>query len=130
MMHTDPIADFFTRLRNAAAVRKLELAMPYSRNKEALAKLLVKNEVLAEVKTEGKGIDKVLLVKLPAVEGALFCNYKRVSKPGQRIYVRADKVHSVQQGFGLALISTSKGIMTDKEARKAKLGGELIAEIW
>lgn len=129
MAHSDPISDFFTRLRNAVAIGHDGLSMPYSKQKEVVAKVLMKEDILSDVRHEGSGTKKTLLLKLPAGE-AIYHNYKRISKPGQRIYVTANKVLPVQNGFGLSIISTSKGIMTDKEARKVKLGGELIVEIW
>ncbi|OGC82943.1 MAG: 30S ribosomal protein S8 [Candidatus Abawacabacteria bacterium RIFCSPHIGHO2_01_FULL_46_8] len=129
MSHSDPIADLFTRLRNAAAVGHASLSVPHSKQKEILAKTLVREDVLVEAKVEGKGVEKVLLLKLPA-KGTAYLHYKRISKPGQRIYIQVDRIKRIQNGLGLALISTSKGIMTDQEARKAKMGGELLVEIW
>lgn len=119
----DPIADMLTRIRNAQAVRKETVSIPLSKMKLVLAKILKKEGYLEKVKKKEREI--IVKLKQDGIEGL-----KRVSKPGQRIYVEKDKVPKVRQGFGMAVISTSQGLMTDKEARKKKLGGEVICEIW
>ncbi len=128
---TDPITDMLNRIRNAEAVQKPDVSMPYSNIKNEIAMILAKEQFLGEVKKMAKGKAKVLKIQLkydngvPAIEGA-----KRVSKPGQRIYVGNESIKRVKGGFGLSIISTPKGLMTGVEAKRAKLGGEVLLEVW
>jgi small subunit ribosomal protein S8 len=129
---TDPIADMLTRLRNASAVHLPEARMPHSRVKAALAEVLAKEGFIAKaVKDENDGkADLVISLrygedKLPALQGLA-----RVSRPGQRIYVPKQKVPRVRQGLGIAVLSTPSGLMTDRQARKAGVGGEVICTVW
>jgi len=130
-MFTDPIADMLTRIRNAQAAKKSDLVLPYSKFKRHLAELLLKEGFIASV---GEVADKHKMLKInlkysPSGE-AVIGGIKRVSKPGQRIYLAADKLPRTNSGFGLTVVSTSKGLMTDKEARKAKVGGEVVCQVW
>src|SRR5262245_24527038 len=115
-MNTDPITDMVNRIRNAQAVRKAEVFLPFSNLKNEVAKLLSKNGFVGEVKEAKKGKAKVLKIALkydsglPALEGA-----KRVSKPGQRIYAKIHEIKKVRGGFGVSIISTPKGLMTGVE---------------
>ena len=128
---TDPITDMLNRIRNAQAVGKTEVVLPSSNLKNEIAEILNREGFLGEVKKIKKGKSNWLKIVLkyesgiPAIEGV-----KRVSKPGQRIYVKANDIKKVKGGFGKAIISTPKGLMTDKDAKKAKLGGEVLLEIW
>ena len=128
---TDPITDMLNQIKNAEAVGKTEVVLHFSKLKNEIAMLLAKENFLGEVKKVAKGKSKSLRVVLkydngvPAIEGL-----KRISKPGQRIYTSADAIKKVRGGFGLAIISTPKGLMTNTEARKAKLGGEVLLEVW
>ena len=128
---TDPIADMLNRIRNAQAVLKETVDIPISNLKYEVAKILEKGGFVSGVEKKGKKAKKVIEItlkyneKIPVISGL-----KRISKPGQRIYKRAKELKSVKGGYGIAIISTSKGLMTDKEARKQKLGGEVICEIW
>ncbi len=128
---TDPIADMLTRIRNAQAVSKPEVSVPFSKIKYQILKILEKENFVEKIEKKGRGIKKKIRIvlkydhKLPVISGL-----KRISKPGQRIYLPAKKIKSVRGGFGIAIVSTSQGLMTDKEARKKKLGGEIICEIW
>ena len=130
-MYTDPISDMLTRIRNASLARKAEVALPYSKFKHNLADLLSKEGFLGGVKTEGTQ-PKMLLIQMKYSEmgEAVISGIKRVSKPGQRIYLAADKLPRTNSGFGLTVISTSRGLLTDKEARKARVGGEVVCQIW
>lgn len=127
----DPITDMLNRIRNAAAVGKPEVLIPFSKLKNEIAVALAKENFVGEVKKTAKG--KVKLIKislnyengLPKIEGA-----RRISKPGQRIYIKANEIKKVRQGFGISIISTPKGLMTGKEAKRAKMGGEALLEIW
>jgi small subunit ribosomal protein S8 len=130
-MFTDPIADMLTRIRNATAAKKSELVLPYSKFKANLAKLLLKEGFISGV-NELTADHKMLQINLKyASDGQpVIGGIKRVSKPGQRIYLPSDKIPRTNSGYGLTVVSTSKGLMTDKEARKAKVGGEVVCQVW
>ncbi len=122
---TDPISDFLARIRNAQMARKFDLEVPYSKEKHRIAEVMKKNDFLPSVKKDDTGKFSVLRLELPEKRLTL----KRVSSPGQRIYVKAEEIRKVLNGFGIAVISTSKGIMTGYEARSKNLGGEYLCEI-
>lgn len=135
-MNTDPIADMLTRIRNAVAVHKTEVVLPYSKLKAEVAKILEANgfilsaEKIDEVK-DGKNIGGELKIKLKYLgERPVINELRRVSKPGRRIYAKSDNLPVVLNNLGLAIISTSHGLMTNKEAKKAGLGGEVICEVY
>src|SRR6185312_2274234 len=129
-MFTDPISDMLTRIRNAAATRKSEVVMPYSKLKHNLANILHKEGYVAGVKVrEGALKELEITLKYDGSESVL-TDFKRISKPGQRIYVPMDRIPRANGGLGITILSTSKGLMTDKEARKQKYGGEVICQIW
>ncbi|MES2014590.1 MAG: 30S ribosomal protein S8 [Patescibacteria group bacterium] len=132
MMITDPIGDFIVRLKNATAVRKATVAVPFSKLKLAVSLTLKKAGYLGEIKEEGSGVSKVLVVELlygaegnPRINGV-----KRISKPGRRLYAKAREVFPVKYGKGLMVLSTPQGIVTDREARQNRLGGETLFKIW
>ena len=130
-MFTDPIADMLTRIRNAAAAQKSELVLPFSKFKSNLAKLLLKEGFISGV-SEGSGVHKMLQITLkysPAGESVI-AGIKRVSKPGQRIYLSSEKLPRTNSGYGITVVSTSKGLMTDRQARKTKVGGEVVCQVW
>lgn len=123
----DPIADFLTRIRNAQMAGQSEVSVPYSKLKEQMAQVMLKNKFLQAVNTadvEGKKF-KNLVLTLPEKTLTL----KRVSKPGQRIYVGSQEVRRVLNGLGIAIVSTSKGVITGYEARTLGVGGELLCEV-
>jgi len=128
---TDPITDMLNQIRNAQAVGKAEVVLPFSNLKNEVLMLLSKENFLGEIKKIAKGKSKVLKITLkydngiPAIE-----DVKRVSKPGQRIYAGFEGLKKVKGGFGISIVSTPKGLMTNNEARKAKLGGEVLLEVW
>jgi small subunit ribosomal protein S8 len=129
---TDPIADMFAQIMNAQKVRAETVDIPHSRNKEAIAKLLVEEgyvEKIDVLKRMDKKFIRLGLKYTPAKQGVIK-TLKRISKPGRRIYANARSLPRVQSGFGTALISTSKGVMTDTSARAKKLGGEVVANVW
>ena len=129
-MMTDPIADMLTRIRNAVAINKPEVILPYSKIKHGIAKILVKEGYLEDVeKLENKFSDLRLVLKYNE-KVPVISHIKRVSKPGRRVYVGRDKVPYVLNDLGIAVLSTSRGVMTNKQARRSKIGGELICEIW
>ena len=128
---TDPISDMINRIKNAQGVQKQTLEIPFSNVKYEIAKILDKEGFIEKIETKGRKVKKVIEIelkyqdKVPAILGI-----KKISKPGQRIYLGYRKIKRVRGGYGTAVISTPKGLMTDKEARKKKLGGEVIFEIW
>lgn len=129
-MLTDPISDMLTRIKNAYAAHKDEVVLPSSKIKLAIANLLKNNGYLFEVAEEGDK-KKNLRLKLSYKRNeAAVTNVKRVSKPGRRVYASAKELPSVLSGFGIAVVSTPKGIMTNKDARKMNVGGEIICEIY
>jgi small subunit ribosomal protein S8 len=131
-MMTDPIADMLTRIRNAALARHDRTEVPSSRLKEAVAKILKSEGFIADVRpTEGEGEKKLTIVlkygrdRQSAIDGV-----RRVSRPGRRVYVRHDRIPRVLSGLGISILSTSHGLMSDREARHRKIGGELLCEVW
>ena len=130
-MNIDQIADMLTRIRNAQQAKKADVAMPSSKFKLALAKLLNKNNYVGEVVTYSEGNKNYLKIRLKYLNGApAIKGLKRVSKQGQRIYMNKGELPIVKNGYGMAVISTSQGLLTDRSARKKGLGGEVICEIW
>lgn len=129
MSMTDPIADMFTRIRNAAALKRTTVEVPHSKLKESVAKVLKAEGYLSAVSTDKAG--RLLTLELTTdgdrikLEGI-----DRSSKPGRRLYLGAGDLPKVREGIGVAIVSTSRGVMTAKEARKKKLGGELMAEVY
>ena len=132
MVMTDPIADMLTRIRNATTVKHRQVEIPASNVKKAIAKILLEEGFIKgyEVKEDGKqGIIKIEL-KYTQGQEKVISGLKRISKPGLRVYVNKDQIPKVLGGLGIAIISTSKGIMTDAQARKENVGGEVICYIW
>lgn len=131
LQSTDPIADLLTRIRNANMVQKTEVRVPSSKLKKVVAEQLKKNGYLADVKVEA-GTPRDILVVTIAKDGenSTFTELTRLSKPGRRLYVAASDIPRVKSGRGIVLISTSKGVMTGREAVKQKLGGELLMKIY
>ena len=129
---TDTIADMLTRIRNANAMRYIEVSVPASKLKEELARILKEEGFIEDYKIVKKDVQGtiVLTLKYGKNKERVISGLKRISKPGLRVYVKAEELPSVLNGLGIAIISTSKGIMTDKEARKQSLGGEVLAYIW
>ena len=132
MNTTDPIADMLTRIRNANTAKHQTVDIPASNMKKAIAEILVREgyiKSVEEIKDEKQGILRITL-KYQENGERVISGLKRISKPGLRIYASKDEIPQVLNGLGTALISTSKGIKTDKEARKENLGGEVLAYIW
>lgn len=131
MVSTDPVSDMLTRIRNAIAVGKSEVSLPHSKIKQSVAELLKKSGFLSEVKVDGKGIYKKVVIQINSeAENARITEISRLSRPGRRLYAKAKDIPVVMQGRGLVIVSTSKGIMTGDEAKKAKIGGELICKVY
>ena len=131
-MNADPIADMLTRIRNANALHYDTVSMPYSKMKNEIAEILRKEGFLSAVAVDGEGAKKQLTLTIkygPAGEKVI-SGLRRISKPGLRVTMEADKLPRVLGGLGIAIISTSKGLLTDAEARKAKVGGEVLCYVW
>ena len=131
-MVNDPVGDFIIRLTNAGAIKKATVSVPFSAFKMAIAEKLKDAGFIANIEKKGKKVKKTLEVALKYdAQGDHFIQgVKRVSKPGRRLYTSASKVVSVRYGHGALILSTSRGVMTDKEARKERVGGEALFEIW
>jgi small subunit ribosomal protein S8 len=135
MQITDPIADMLTRIRNANSVQHDKVDIPASRMKKAIAQILksegfVKDfDVIKKDESDVQGAIRVVL-KYGANQEKVITGLKRISKPGLKVYVKSEQLPKVLGGLGVALISTSQGVMTDKQARKANLGGEVLAYVW
>ncbi|MDA8303172.1 MAG: 30S ribosomal protein S8 [Actinomycetota bacterium] len=134
MAMTDPIADMLTRLRNANVARHETVRMPSSKLKEALAAILLKEgyiaafRVVADDKRPGRILE--VTMKYTADRSTTISGLRRISKPGLRVYMRADRMPRVLGGLGVAVVSTSQGLMTDREARKRRVGGEVLCYVW
>ena len=130
-MMTDPIADMLTRIRNGALARHEAVEMPHSKLKEHLAGVLKGAGYIDDVRVSDEDPKVLTLVlrygrdKVSAIDGL-----RRVSTPGRRVYVRHDRIGKVCSGMGISILSTSRGVMTDREARKQRVGGELLCEVW
>lgn len=130
-MVTDPIADFITQLKNAGAVGKREVSLPFSQFKMAVAEKLKQSGYVTSVDKKGKKVKKTLEVALKYVDGKhAIADVKRISKPGRRMYRSVSEIHPVRYGRGILILSTPNGVKTDAEARKEKVGGEALFEIW
>lgn len=128
-MFNDSISDLLTRIRNANTARKRLVVMPYSKMKQQVAEILQANGFLESVKVSADGGFKSLELSLPA-DPETITSLIRVSKPGRRVYTSVADIPLVLGGRGLVIISTSSGVMTGRDARKAGLGGELICKVW
>jgi len=130
---TDPISDMFTRIRNASLVQAMAVEMPASKQKLALAELLRNEGFISSFETKDLGSPqqrmRVVLKYGPRGEKVIQ-GIQRISRPGLRVYRPAKKTPRVKGGLGVAIVSTSKGLMTDRQARKSNLGGEIIAQVW
>jgi small subunit ribosomal protein S8 len=129
---TDPIADMLTRIRNASSARHRELTLPSSRVKREIARILAEEGFIESYGTAQDGVQELLNVRLKYVEGRtpVVSGIKRISKPGLRVYARKTEIPRVLGGLGLAILSTSHGIMTGQQARKLNLGGEVLCYVW
>jgi small subunit ribosomal protein S8 len=131
MTSTDPIADMLTRVRNAINVRKNVVTLPHSKVKESVALLLKENNFIDEVKVTDAPVGKSLKLTINSdTTNARITEITRLSKPGRRAYVGSDKIPVIKRGRGLVIISTSKGLMTGDQARKERIGGELICQVY
>jgi len=128
---TDPIADLLTRIRNASLAKKRRVEIPSSKMKLSLVEILKQQNFIEEYNLVEDNKQNVIDVKLKYIDGkAVISGLKKISKPGLRVYEGADTLPRVLNGLGIAVISTSKGLMTEKQARKESIGGEVICHIW
>ena len=131
MVMTDPIADMLTRIRNANQMRHEKVDMPASKLKKEVLELLKKEGYITHVQVIKSSVQDTLRVTLKYMQkDRVIKGLKRISKPGLRVYVKTSEIPKVLNGLGIAVISTSNGIMTDREARKQKVGGEILAYVW
>jgi len=131
---TDPIADMLTRIRNASRARHQTVAVPWSRVKENIIKILIDEGYLKDLKkvkgVRGGGEELVVQLKFDRENRPIISGMKRVSSPGRRVYVGAKAMTPVRKGLGIHILSTPKGIIVDREAQRAGVGGELICSVW
>ena len=129
---TDPIADMLTRIRNASAARHKELSLPSSKVKREIARILAEEGFIESFDTEPDGVQEKLTLRLKYVEGRtpVVTGLKRISKPGLRVYAKSTEIPRVLGGLGISVLSTSQGLMTDREARKRRVGGEILCYVW
>ena len=130
MMVTDPIADMLTRVRNAVRAKHETVDIPASKEKLQIAEILKKEGYIEGFEVKGEEKKTITLTLKYVKNGQVISGIKRVSKPGLRVYAQADKLPRVLNGLGIAIVSTSKGVMTDKEAKALHVGGEVLAYIW
>ncbi len=132
MQITDPVADMLTRIRNANSAKHDTVDVPASNLKKAIAQILVDEGYVKEFQVQDDGTQGVIHITLKYLPGKekVITGLRRVSKPGLRVYAGADELPRVLKGLGIAIISTSKGVMTDKKARESHVGGEVLAFVW
>ncbi|MFA5766611.1 MAG: 30S ribosomal protein S8 [Candidatus Paceibacterota bacterium] len=130
-MMTDPVTDMLNRIKNAQASQKEGVVIPFSNFKYEIAKLLENEKLVGKIEKKGRKAKKVIEIalkyenKIPAISGM-----RKVSRPGQRIYSPAQNIKPVKGGYGTSIVSTSRGLMTGKEAKRQRLGGEILCEVW
>lgn len=128
---TDPIADMLSRIRNAMAVSKNEVLMPHSKIKESVAKILQSSGFIDKVTEEEASVGKSLKIVINSDgTNARITEIQRLSKPGRRMYVNADSIPTVKRGRGIVVVSTSRGVMSGEQAKKERIGGELICQVY
>ena len=131
-MMTDPIADMLTRIRNAVAVGHEQVEMPASKLREGIAQILVVEGFIDRYETTGDGVARklVLVLRYGARRSSAIAGLRRISRPGHRVYRQSTEIPRVQGGLGVSVISTSQGLLVDREARRRRLGGEILCEVW
>jgi len=131
-MMTDPIADLLTRIRNGCRGRRDQVSLPHSRTKEAIARLLADEGYLRDVEVSGDGVKKSIVLHIRYSDGGdpVLTGIRRISRPGLRRYTSAADAPRVRGGLGISILSTPIGLLSDREARRRKVGGEVICEVW
>lgn len=128
---TDPIADMITRLKNACMAERKDLILPHSRVKEDIVKILKENQYIEDYQLiEKKPQNDIKIILRYVNKLSVITDVKRVSKPGRRVYVKASDIPQTLNGYGLTILSSNRGIIDDKKARKEKVGGEILCQIW
>ena len=132
MVVTDPIADMLTRIRNANQMRYKEVEVPASKMKLEIARILKEEGFIKDFKINKDDVQDIIVLNLKYGENKerVITGLKRISKPGLRVYAKTNEIPKVLNGLGIAIVSTSKGVMTDREARKLGIGGEVLAYVW
>ena len=132
MSMTDPIADMLTRIRNANQMRYKEVEVPASKMKLEIARILKEEGFIVDFKVKKNNVQNIIVLSLKYGEKKerVITGLKRISKPGLRVYAQAEEVPTVLNGLGIAIVSTSKGVMAGKDAKKQSLGGEVLAYVW
>lgn len=128
----DTIADFLTTIRNALAARRKDVAFTYTKMRYEIARVLMEEGFINNFQVSGEGVKKQIIVSLKYLEDGtpVIRGLERVSKPGRRVYVGCDEIPKVMGGLGIAILTTPNGIITDKDARQRRIGGELICKVW
>lgn len=129
-MHSDPIADMATRMRNAIRADHLSVKIPHSKIKEAIAQLLKKESLIDGYRTEKDGKFEVLVIDFQQDKNKAISSITRMSKPGQRMYLKSEKIKPVRSGMGISVVSTSQGVIAGYDAYKKGIGGEILLEIY
>lgn len=131
-MLTDPIADLLTRVRNAGHARRVRVSMPESRIRREIARVLKENGYVRDFSSDGDPKKPTLTIELRyhGQDSPMIESIQRVSRPGRRVYVGCDDIPKIRSGLGIAILSTNRGVMTDAQAREARLGGEILARVW
>jgi small subunit ribosomal protein S8 len=131
-MMTDPVGDMLTRIRNAGRAKHAQMRCPSSKLKVAVARVLSREGFVGEVRVESEGSKPVMVVDLRYRDtGSIIIDgIRRVSRPGRRVYVGSDQIPRIRNGLGIAVLSTSKGVLCDRDAREANVGGEMLCEVW
>ena len=129
---TDPISDMLTRIRNAGRARHRQTRCPASKLRQAVANVLSTEGFIGDVNVDGEGVDKELVLNIRYSDDGrvMIDEIHRVSTPGRRVYVGSGDIRPVRNGLGMSVISTSKGVMCDRDAREAGIGGEVLCEVW
>lgn len=132
MVVTDPIADMLTRIRNANQMRYKEVEVPASKMKLEIARILKEEGFIADYKVKKNDVQNIIVLSLKYGDKKerVITGLKRISKPGLRVYAKAEEIPTVLSGLGIAIVSTSKGVMTGKDAKSQSLGGEVLAYVW
>ena len=128
---TDPITDLFNRIKNAQTLSYSEVRIPFSKLKYEIARILEREKFVDKISKVGRKTRKIIKIDLKYLDGRpAISGLRRISKSGQRVYLPVKKIKPIRGGYGIAIVSTPKGLLTDKEARKQKVGGEVICEVW
>lgn len=131
-MMTDPIADMLTRIRNSVAVGHEKVEMPLSKQREGIARILQSEGFIDRFEAGGEGVQQhlTLILRYGAKRAPAIAGLRRISRPGHRVYRQSSEIPRVQGGLGVAIVSTSQGLMADRDARRRSLGGEILCEVW